>query len=155
MQNARTARCHFQRSTLCQRSTHSQSSRADAAARRRRTTTKRHRLPIACAASQMSLPGPCCKCRIFFFHLLCLGFSLTAWRRAVLDSVRELFTDPCKRNPCSQLCLPCQDAEQPPRAIACNCRIQWWLSNPLGQCQILPVGVLHGHAEHMDLLQIL
>ena len=130
-------------------------SRADAAARRRRTTTKRHRLPIACAASQMSLPGACCKCRIFFFHPLCVGFSLTAWRRAVLDSVRELFTDPCKRNPCSQLCLPCQDAEQPPRAIACNCRIQWWLSNPLGQCQILPVGVLNGHAEHMHLLQIL
>ena len=91
----------------------------------------------------------------FFFHPLCVGFSLTAWRRAVLDSVRELFTDPCKRNPCSQLCLPCQDAEQPPCAIACNCRIQWWLSNPLGQCQILPVGVLNGHAEHMHLLQIL
>ena len=38
-----------------------QSSRADAAARRRRTTTKRHRLQIACAGSQMSLPGACHK----------------------------------------------------------------------------------------------
>ena len=73
-------------------------SRADAAARRRRTTTKRHRLPIACAASQMSRPGACRKCRIFFSPIMC-WFLFDGWRRAVLDSARELFTNPCKRNP--------------------------------------------------------
>ena len=130
-------------------------SRADAAARRRRTTTKRHRLPIACAASQMSLPGACCKCRIFFSPIMCwflfdgLEASCSRLRPGALHGSLQ------EKSSCSQLCLPCQDAEQPPRAIACNCRIQWWLSNPLGQCQILPVGVLNGHAEHMHLLQIL
>ena len=40
-----------------------------------------------------------CGLRSFFFHPLCLGFYCDGWRRAALDSVRELFTDLCKRNP--------------------------------------------------------
>ena len=32
----------------------------------------------------------------FFFRPLCVGFSCDGWRRAALDSVREVFTDLCK-----------------------------------------------------------
>ena len=93
------ARCHFQRSTLCRLATDSERF----ARRRCRAKAPNNDQAPSLANRLRSFANESAGCLSqmphFFFPLIMCWFLFDGWRRAVLDSARELFTNPCKRNP--------------------------------------------------------